>query len=70
MIYLTAIGLTPGGSSTHLHTNNTNTIDTKQYIEQHNSLIRNSADGASSLRGIPWHLPYNWGKSKENPQSG
>jgi len=23
MIYLTAIGLTPGGSSTHLHTNNT-----------------------------------------------
>jgi len=30
-IYLTAIWLTPGGSSTHLHTNNTynNTIDTK-----------------------------------------
>jgi len=23
MKYLTAIGLTPGGSSTHLHTNNT-----------------------------------------------
>jgi len=23
MIYLTAIGLTPGGSSTYLHTNNT-----------------------------------------------
>jgi hypothetical protein len=51
MIYLTAIVWTPGGSSTHLHTNNTqnNTnkqyieqhiIDTKQYIEQHNSLIR------------------------------
>jgi hypothetical protein len=47
-IYLTATGLTPGGSSTHLHTNNTqnNTnkqyieqhiMDTKQYIEQHNS---------------------------------
>jgi hypothetical protein len=35
MIYLTAVGLTPGGSSTHLHTkqymNNTN----KQCIEQH-----------------------------------
>jgi hypothetical protein len=31
MIYLTAIGLTPGGSSTHLHT--------KQYIEQHNQTI-------------------------------
>jgi hypothetical protein len=28
MIYLTAIGLTHGGSSTHLHTN-------KQYIEHH-----------------------------------
>jgi len=23
MIYLTAVGLSPGGSSTHLHTNNT-----------------------------------------------
>jgi len=64
MICLTAIWLTPGGSSTHLHTNNTqnntnkqyieqNTIDTKQYIEQHNSLIRKSADRAPSLRGIP-----------------
>jgi hypothetical protein len=31
MIYLTAIGSTPGGSSTHLHT--------KQYIEQHNQTI-------------------------------
>jgi hypothetical protein len=73
MICLTAIGLTPGGSSTHLHTNNirnTNKqyveqhiidtkqytehiIDTKQYIEQHNSLIRKSADRAPSLRDIP-----------------
>ena len=32
----------------------------KQYIGQHNSLIRKSADRAQSLRGIPWHLPYNW----------
>jgi len=39
----------------------------KQYIEQHNSLIRKSADPAPSLRGIPWHLPYNWGKSTEKP---
>jgi hypothetical protein len=31
MIYLTAVGLTPGGSSIHLHT--------KQYIEQHNQSI-------------------------------
>ena len=35
----------------------------KQYIEQHNSVVRKSAD--PSLRGIPWHLPYNWGKSTE-----
>ena len=38
----------------------------KQYIEQHNSLIRKSADRAPSLWGIRWHLPYNWGKIKEN----
>ena len=70
MLYLTATGLTAGGSGTHLHTNNTqnNTnkqyiekhiIDTKQYIKQHNSLITKSANRASSLRGIPWHVPYN-----------
>jgi len=29
-----------------------------------------SADRAPSLRVIPWHLPYNWGKSTEKPQSG
>jgi len=42
----------------------------RQYIEQHNSLITKSADRAPFSRGIPWHLPYNWGKSKEKPQSG
>jgi len=42
----------------------------KQYIEQDISLIRKSADRAPSLRCIPWHLPYNWGKSTEKPQSG
>jgi len=41
----------------------------KQYVEQQNSLIRESADRAPSLRGTPWHLPYNWGKSMEKPQS-
>jgi len=45
------------------------TFTHKQYIEQHNrqkqyielqiSPIRKSADRAPSLRGIPWHLPYN-----------
>jgi len=54
-IYLTAIGLPPSGSNT-VH------IYTKQYIEQHNSLIRKSACRAPSLRVIPWHSPYNWGK--------
>jgi hypothetical protein len=29
-----------------------------------------SAGRAPSLRVIPWHLPYNWGKSTENPQLG
>ena len=41
------------------------TFTHKQYREQHNSLIRNSADRAPSLRGIPWHLPYNWAKRSE-----
>ena len=42
----------------------------KQYTEQHNSLIWKSVDRVPSLRGIPWHLPYNRGKSTEKPQSG
>jgi hypothetical protein len=42
----------------------------KQYIEQHNSLMRKSADRAPSLRDIPCHLPYNWRKNTEKPQSG
>jgi len=46
------------------------TFTHKQYIEQHNSLIRKSADRAPSLRGIHWHLAYNWGKGTEKPQSG
>jgi hypothetical protein len=28
-----------------------------------------SAGRAPSLRVIPWHLPYNWGESTENPHS-
>jgi len=72
MIYLTAIGLTPGGSSTvHIYTQTIHRMtQNKQYIEQHSSLIWKSADRVPSLRGIPWHLPYNWGKSKGKPQSG
>jgi len=42
----------------------------KQYIEQSISLFRKSADRAPSLRGLSWHLPYNWGKNTKKPQSG
>ena len=63
MIYLlTAIGLTPGGSSTvHIYT---------QTIHRTTQLTEKSAGRAPSLRVIPWHLPYNWGKSTEKPQHG
>jgi hypothetical protein len=62
MIYLlTAIGLTPGGSSTvHIYTQSI--YRTIQQLE--------SAGRAQSYLVIPWHLPYNRGKSTENPQSG
>jgi hypothetical protein len=63
MIYLlTAIGFSPGGS-THLHTNTT-------YNNTNNNQTTLSAVHAPSLRVLPWHLPYNWGKSMEKPQSG
>jgi len=42
----------------------------KQYTEQHKQLTGKSVGRAPSLRVIPWHLPYNWGKSMEKPQSG
>jgi len=57
-IYLTAIGLTPGGSITrHIYN--------KQYTQYIESTILVNAGRAPSLRVIPWHLPYNWGKSTE-----
>ena len=60
---LTAIGLKPGGSiRAHIYT--------QKYIEQHNDLVLKSAGRAPSVRVIPWHLPYNCGKSMEKPQSG
>jgi len=60
MIYfLTAIGLSPGGSSTvHVYTQTIQrTTQNKQYIEQHNNL--GECDRAPSWLVIPWHLPYN-----------
>ena len=48
----------------------------KHYRERHktkntyNTKIRKSAGRVPSLRVLPWHLPYNSGKSTEKPQSG
>jgi hypothetical protein len=62
--------------STHLHTNNTQNdkknhrTAQKQHIEQHKNVTGNSAVRAPSWRVIHWHLPYNWGKSTEKPQTG
>jgi hypothetical protein len=72
MIYLlTAIGLPPGGSGT-VHTDTQTihrTTQNKQYIEQHKKFERMQAV-PPYLRVIPCHLPYNWGKTTEKPQSG
>jgi len=71
MIYLlTAIGLTPGGSSTvHIYTKTVHrSTQNKQYMEEHNNL--EECGPAPSWLVIPWHLPYNSGKSTEKPQSG
>ena len=58
MIYLlTAIGLTPVGSSTvHIYT---------QTIDRTTQKFGKSAGHAPSLRVMPLHLPYNCGKSTE-----
>jgi hypothetical protein len=75
LIYLsTVIGLTPGGS-THLHINNTwnitiNKKTTRITKKQHKQQIGKRIGRAQSLLIILWHLPYNWGKSTEKPQSG
>ena len=74
MIYLlTAIGLSPDGSSTvqystvqystvqystYLHTNNTQN-DTKQTIHRETQQFWKSAGRAPSWLVIPWHLPCN-----------
>ena len=55
--------------STHLHTNDTQN-DTKQTIQRTTQKFWKSAGRALSLRVLPWHLPYNRGKSTEKPQSG
>jgi hypothetical protein len=56
---LTAIGLSPGGSSTvHIYTQTIHrTAQNKQY--QNNIKYWKSVGRALSWRVIPWHLPYN-----------
>ena len=63
VIYLlTAIGLSPGGSSTvHIYT---------QTIHTTMQQFWKSAGRAPSWLVLPWHLHYNRGKSTEKPQSG
>ena len=78
MIYLlTASGLSRGGSCTiHIYTQTIHrtTHDTKQTIHRTTQNLRtiqkfwNSAGPAPTWRVIPWHSPYNWGKSTEKPQ--
>jgi hypothetical protein len=65
-------------SSTHLHTihriqrRNIHNIKKKLNIHsnQKNLLIWEVRAVPRLWRVIPWHLPYNWGKSTENPQLG
>jgi len=46
------------------------TFTHKRHIEQYSlQLIGEGVGRAPSLRVIPWHLPYNWSKSTEKPQS-
>ena len=54
--------------STHLHTISTQN-DTKIILRTTQKFWK-SVGHAPSLRVITWHLPYNWGKSTEKPQSG
>ena len=63
--------------SSHLHTNSTPNTKNGTYITitklntHNNKNLTNlwSAGRAPSLRVIPWHLPYNWGKSYFNHNS-
>ena len=73
MIYLlTAIELSPGGSSTvHIYTQTIHrTIQNKQYIQQQQQQFWKSAGRTPSWQVLPWHLPYNRVKRTEKPQSG
>jgi len=40
------------------------------YMRKNYRLMGRVRGRAPSLRVIPWHLPYNWGKSTEKSHSG
>jgi len=62
--------LSPGGSSTvHIYTQTVHRT-TQTNNTQNNTTIWEHAGRALSWLVIPWHLPYNWGRSTEKPQSG
>jgi hypothetical protein len=71
MIYLlTAIGLSPGGSSAvHIYVQ-TKQKDTKQTIHRTTQQFWKCADRALSWLVTLWHLCYNRGKITKKPQSG
>jgi hypothetical protein len=57
-------------STVHIYTQTNTKNNTKQTIHKTTQNLWKSAGRAPSLRVLPWHLPYNWGKSTEKPQSG
>jgi hypothetical protein len=59
-IYLTANGLTPGGSSAATLTHKQYTKYKEENLYRKEKIIEvRSAGRAPSLRDKPWHLPYN-----------
>jgi hypothetical protein len=53
--------------STHLHPNSTQNTENGTYVKW-TRIKLGSAGLSPSLQVVPWHLPYNWGKSTEKPQ--
>jgi len=68
-VYCNWVGTRWQQYSTHLHTNNIQN-NTKQTIHRTAQQIWKSVGCAPSWLVLPWHLPYNQGKSTEKPQSG
>jgi hypothetical protein len=56
--------------STHLHANNTQNGKTQTIHRTTQKYWKFSAGRGPSFRVLPWHLPYNWGKSTEELVTG